>query len=75
MITDWPKPSCVKDVRRFLGFASYFRKYIKDLPKLLALYHHFYKVIPTNVATRNAIVNERQKCSIGHQHVIKPLAS
>ena len=29
-VTEWPVPECVKDVRRLLGFTSYFRKYIKN---------------------------------------------
>ena len=28
--TEWPVPECVKDVRRLIGFTSYFRKYIKN---------------------------------------------
>ena len=29
-VTSWPTPSSVKEVRRFLGFANYFRRFIKD---------------------------------------------
>ena len=35
-VTDWPIPTCVRDVRRFLGFTSYFRKYIRDYAKIAA---------------------------------------
>ncbi len=35
-ITDWPTPTCVRDVRRLLGFASYFRKYIKGYATTVA---------------------------------------
>ena len=33
-VTDWPIPTCVRDVRRFLAFTSYFRKYIRDYAKI-----------------------------------------
>ena len=33
-VEDWPVPNCVRDVRRFLGFSSYFRKFIRDYAKI-----------------------------------------
>ena len=33
-VEDWPIPNCVRDVRRFLGFSSYFRKFIRDYAKI-----------------------------------------
>lgn len=35
-VDNWPRPSCVRDVRRFLGFSSYFRKYIRDYARIAA---------------------------------------
>jgi len=33
-ITDWPTPSCVKDVRSFLGFCNFYRAFISDFSNI-----------------------------------------
>ena len=33
-IDTWESPKCVKDVQRFLGFANFYRRFIKDFAKL-----------------------------------------
>ncbi len=33
-ITSWRIPSCIKDVQRFLGFANFYRRFIKDFSKI-----------------------------------------
>jgi hypothetical protein len=35
-IRDWPTPKTPEDVRRFLGFAGYYRKFVKDFSKIAA---------------------------------------
>ena len=33
-ITSWQTPSCVKDIQRFIGFANFYRRFIKDFSKI-----------------------------------------
>jgi transposase InsO family protein len=33
-VVNWPTPTSPEDVRKFLGFAGYYRKYVKDFAKI-----------------------------------------
>jgi len=33
-VLSWPQPKTVKDVRKFLGFANYYRRFIKDFAQV-----------------------------------------
>jgi len=33
-IFDWPAPSTIKEIRKFLGFCNFYRKFIKDYTKI-----------------------------------------
>jgi len=33
-ILSWPEPKNVKDVRKFLGFTNYYRRFIKDFTQV-----------------------------------------
>jgi hypothetical protein len=35
-VTSWPKPNTVKEVQSFLGFANFYRQFIKDYSKVAA---------------------------------------
>lgn len=38
-VKDWPQPKNVKDVQSFLGFANYYRRFIKDFGKIATPLH------------------------------------
>jgi len=42
-VLSWPQPKNVKDVRKFLGLANYYRRFIKDFARVAK---------PMNVLTR-----------------------
>ena len=33
-VRDWPTPKSVKDIRTFLGMASYYRRFVNDFAKI-----------------------------------------
>ena len=33
-VLNWPIPKTVRDVRKFLGLANYYRRFVKDFAKL-----------------------------------------
>ena len=33
-VLKWPTPQCVRDVRKFLGLANYYRRFVKDFAKV-----------------------------------------
>ena len=42
-VSNWPIPKSLKEVRQFLGLASYYRKFVKDFAKLAAPMHSLTK--------------------------------
>jgi len=42
-VLKWPAPQCVRDVRKFLGLANYYRRFVKDFAKV---------ALPMNKLTR-----------------------
>jgi len=33
-VLKWPTPQCMRDVRKFLGLANYYRQFVKDFAKM-----------------------------------------
>jgi hypothetical protein len=38
-VEDWPTPRVVRDVRAFLGLASYYRKFVRSFAEIAAPLH------------------------------------
>ena len=43
-VTEWPGPTTVTEVRSFLGFVSYYRRFIPNFSKVANPLIHFYKI-------------------------------
>jgi len=42
-VVQWPTPTCVADVRSFLGLASYYRRFIRDFAEVASPLHALLK--------------------------------
>jgi len=60
-VLKWPTPQCIRDVRKFLGLANYYRQFVKDFAKV---------ALPMNKLTRK---DERWKWGEEQQRAFKQL--
>ena len=60
-VLKWPTPQCVRDVRKFLGLANYYRRFVKDFAKV---------ALPMNRLTRK---DEKWKWGEEQQAVFEQL--
>ena len=47
-VRNWPRPTTVKDLRSFLGFAGYYRRFVKDFAQMSAPLHALVTSIKPN---------------------------
>ena len=69
-VTEWPTPTNVKDLRSFLGFASYYRRFIKDFARIAGPLHDL--VTMTNSSKKKA-ADISDKWDQGHQEAFNTL--
>ncbi|KAK7109519.1 hypothetical protein V1264_013548 [Littorina saxatilis] len=60
-VNDWQTPQTLRDHRGFLGFASYYRRFVKDFAKLALPLHHLVSPIYQQ--------DKERKRKSKHQHV------
>ncbi|KII70298.1 Retrovirus-related Pol polyprotein from transposon 17.6 [Thelohanellus kitauei] len=66
VIIDYPIPTCVKDVQKFLGIANYYRRFIKNFAGIARPLHNIVKKNDTFVFTEECLkaFNELKKCLV-----------
>ncbi|XP_063785579.1 uncharacterized protein LOC134933980 [Pseudophryne corroboree] len=55
-VLEWPVPRTVKDVRRFLGFVGYYRRFIQDFAKVATPLTELLRGIPKDGYNRKVLV-------------------
>ena len=67
VVQEWPIPQTVKELRTFLGFASYYRRFIESFAKIAAPLHqlvtiHFIHVVDRPANSGEIKVNKKLLC-------------
>ncbi len=69
VIKTWPVPKTVTDVRRFLGFANHYRKFIKGYAKIAKPLHLL--TAGENTNKKNAPVTWNSDCQLAFETIIQ----
>ena len=59
VLKDWPVPKCIKDVRKLLGFAGYYRRFVKDVARTVRQLNDMLVGVSTKKPTRKRMPFER----------------
>uniref|UniRef100_A0A3B3H9D6 Gypsy retrotransposon integrase-like protein 1 n=1 Tax=Oryzias latipes TaxID=8090 RepID=A0A3B3H9D6_ORYLA len=51
-VVEWKRPSCLKDLKSFLGFASFYRRFVKNFAKMAAPLHALASLLSTSKGGR-----------------------
>ena len=52
VLKNWPVPKCIKDVRKFLGFAGYYRRFVKGFARIVRPLNDMLVGVSTKKPTR-----------------------
>jgi transposase InsO family protein len=76
LIRDWPVPETVHQVRQFIGLASYYRKYIKNFPKISTVLFDLLKE-PDPEVRKNKYrkIYWTKQCAIAFSHLKRKISS
>ena len=55
-VRDWPRPTTTKELRSFLGFAGYYRRFVKDYAKIAGPLHNLANHQPTKKSRRPVVI-------------------
>jgi transposase InsO family protein len=60
-IQDWPEPKTVREIRMFIGFLNYYRRFVKGFSRIAAPLHAFTRKEPGQARKGQALRNEESR--------------
>ena len=73
VLQEWPVPTCIKELRSFLGFAGYYRRFIQGFSQIAKPLNDLLVGHPTNKRTKSTRVPVKWSWSEMHQTAFKTL--
>ena len=58
-VKDWSRPQTLQELRRFLGFSSYYRRFVSDFAKIAAPLHYLVGLVAKQNKGKKASVSKR----------------
>lgn len=76
VIKDWPRPTNVNEVRRFLGLAIYYRRFVKDFAKIAVALHDLTKEADAELRKRKfRPIIWTEQCEVAFRRLKEALVS